>query len=386
MATFFFALVGGLIGLVAGFFAGAFAGMAIAAATNMSTFEGASGYFAVFLCGPIGALIGLVAGVWLTLRLRGVRTGIVTVASYSAASLVTLIAGAAAIIFLMLTFDTTLNRGSAQPQALFEIRLPPGTKLDEHRRGIEIELNTDRNSASAFLGTHWYNDGNRPVVTGGVDLAFRTTSRIIVLKIKGEPDRLFRLNLAGKPGHSDDFGPWQRIDWVADAGDQPPRKGTPTDQYEMRYRVRDPNVEYSRPIIEFELDLPAATPLPSELKTIKVVTEEGQNSMDGAIGTASLQKDGDRVTISGTVQLAGATHSLLAIGLPDQPARLFDITIPAHAWITDTIRDAIAWRRSEAPPAHFGPWQNVSSVREPGLKHARPAKPDEEAKLRYALR
>ena len=63
MATFLIALVCGGIGLVAGFFAGAFVGAGIAVATHMSTFEGAAGYFAVFVCGPIGALIGLVVGV-----------------------------------------------------------------------------------------------------------------------------------------------------------------------------------------------------------------------------------------------------------------------------------------------------------------------------------
>jgi hypothetical protein len=45
------------------------------------------------------------------------------------------------------------------------------------------------------------------VISGGVELAFRTSRRILVLKIEGEPDRLFMLKLPGKPGHSDDFGP-----------------------------------------------------------------------------------------------------------------------------------------------------------------------------------
>lgn len=67
MATFVMTLVGGVVGLVAGFCAGALAGMGIAAVTRMANFEGTAGYFAVFLCGPIGAVLGLVAGVWLTL-------------------------------------------------------------------------------------------------------------------------------------------------------------------------------------------------------------------------------------------------------------------------------------------------------------------------------
>ena len=52
MATFLVAFLGGVVGLAAGALAGAFAGTFIAAATRMSTFEGAAGYFAVFVCAP----------------------------------------------------------------------------------------------------------------------------------------------------------------------------------------------------------------------------------------------------------------------------------------------------------------------------------------------
>src|SRR5262245_44318570 len=157
MATFFVALVGGIIGLAGGFVAGLLAGMAIAAVTNMSTFEGAAGYFAVFFCGPIGALAGLVLGVWLALLTRG-RKSIGAVVTYSVSSLATIVAGSAAVIALMLFFDTTLNRGASKPQALFEIRLPPGKKLDDSRKGIEVELNTERNTASAYFDKEWHSD------------------------------------------------------------------------------------------------------------------------------------------------------------------------------------------------------------------------------------
>jgi hypothetical protein len=238
--------------------------------------------FAV-LIGLVGALLGLVLGVWLALRVRGANRSFAAVAVYSGASLGTIIAVSAAIIMLMLFFDSTLNRGSAKPQALFEIRMPPGTKLAADRSDVEIELNTDRNSDYAYKSKEEYqfNHGDRPVISGGVDLAFRSSSRIIVLKRNGEPDLLFKLNLSGKPGHSDAFGPWQPIDWVAEAGAQQPRKATPADKYEIRYRVRDPNVEFSRPILKFELSLPATTPLPDDVKSIAVKALEGNNDMDG---------------------------------------------------------------------------------------------------------
>src|SRR5262245_59772308 len=189
MATYLVALLGGIVGLVAGAVAGALAGSLVAALVHMSTFEGAAGYFVVFVCAPIGALIGLVLGVWLALRVRGRSRGFAAVVVYSGLSLATVVAGAAAVIALVLAFDETLNRNAAKPQALLQIRLPPGTRLPADRHGIEVELDTERTAASAFFHKEWHDDGDRPVISGGVELAFRTTQRILVLKIEGEPDR-----------------------------------------------------------------------------------------------------------------------------------------------------------------------------------------------------
>ena len=384
MKSFFVALIGAIIGLIAGFVAGAFAGAGIAAATHMSSFEGASGYFAVFFCGPIGGLIGLVLGVWIALRLRGVRAGIGGVAVYSGATIATLFAISGAVIWLMLTFDSTLNRNSAPKQALFEIRLPPGIQLDPNRRGIEVELNTERSSPVAFLRDDWRTDGDRPVITGGVDLAFRASSRIIVLKMIGQPDRLFFLKLAGNPSHSDSFGPWQPIDWIAEKDAASPRKATSADQYEIRYRVRDPNTEFSRPIIAFELVLPSSMALPDDLKAIKVRAIEGDNDMDGAIDPDKTIREGDRITLGGTVQLAGETHSLIEVAVPGAPARMFEVRLPAFTWITETIRYATTSPGDDKPA--FSPWQSAAFVRQAGRKEPSPAEFDDDVKFRYTLR
>ena len=50
------------------------AAAAFATAAGMSNFEGAAGYFMVFVGGPAGALIGLGLGVWLVTR-RGAADG-----------------------------------------------------------------------------------------------------------------------------------------------------------------------------------------------------------------------------------------------------------------------------------------------------------------------
>src|SRR4029453_14313236 len=103
--------------------------MLIAAATRMSSFEGASGYFVV-ACGLVVALFGPFLGVWLAFRIAGKPAGIGAVAGYTGLTVGTLFAVAAGIIVMKLLFDDTLNRNAAPRQALFEIRLPPGSALD----------------------------------------------------------------------------------------------------------------------------------------------------------------------------------------------------------------------------------------------------------------
>ena len=39
----------------------------------------------------------------------------------------------------------------------------------------------------------------RPLIKGQVDLYFRTSRRLLVMRIPGEPDRLFTLRLAANP-------------------------------------------------------------------------------------------------------------------------------------------------------------------------------------------
>jgi hypothetical protein len=70
-----------------------------------------------------------------------------------------------------------------------------------------------------------------------VDLYFRTRHRIVVLRVKGEPDRLFLLKLATNPSGSAEFGDWQSVDHVAEGPDGALRQGTKEDGYEIRYRV-----------------------------------------------------------------------------------------------------------------------------------------------------
>ena len=59
-----------------------------------------------------------------------------------------------------------------------------------------MNLNTDKNTMPAVLTDTRSEDG-RPLIAGLVELYFRTRSRLIVLRVPGEPD--FMLKLAANP-------------------------------------------------------------------------------------------------------------------------------------------------------------------------------------------
>ncbi len=73
--TYLFALLAGAAGAVAGYLGAAAVGSVLATVFQMSSFEGASGYFVAFVAGPIGAIGGLVLGMYLVLRFHGGFSG-----------------------------------------------------------------------------------------------------------------------------------------------------------------------------------------------------------------------------------------------------------------------------------------------------------------------
>jgi hypothetical protein len=177
-----------------------------------------------------------VLGIWLVLRYGGGYWSLPALAGRGAL----VVAGVAAAVGLGLwaymLSDDLLVHNALSPQVKFELRLPANAALPDNLAGLSIDLNTDKNTMPAAL-TEAHKDDGRPLIAGTVDLYFRTSSRILVLRVDGEPDRLFMLKLARNPPASPDFGAWQRVDYVADGPQGEPRKAGAGDAYEIRYRV-----------------------------------------------------------------------------------------------------------------------------------------------------
>jgi hypothetical protein len=382
--TYLLALLAGIAGAVIGFLVAAFIGMGIAAAVRISNFEGAAGYFVVFVAGPIGLLIGLFLGMYLVLRFHGGFTGFGAIAGRSALLLVAIGALVASGVFIKYLSIDMLNPRGAKPQLLFHIRFPPGAPT----ANVRVELQTDRNSADALVSIENVAASERPQIHGSVALAYRAGQRLIVLRLPDQPDRVFRLNTPATPIHSDAFGDWERVNLVASPGAGPMVKPGPNDDYDIRYRVRNPQVEFSRPVIAFELSLPATTPLPDAHDKVSVAAHFADNGERGILRKDIWQRrDGNRVILSGTAQLAGERSSTIAVALPAGATWLFEVNLPpAPSPVWPWPLSLLAPESASPPSEEFGPWQPVDAIIDRPGAPQRPARPEDGAQVRYYAR
>ena len=155
-----------------------------------------SGILALLVIAPLGAIAGLVLGTTLATRLRGgENTGTLLRNSLKALAVVVALcvaAGTAYYVYAVTTATPWLNPNAATPLLVFEVRLPAGAALPNSARDIAIELQTDINRMPGEPRFNRFrSDGDRPVIAGDVELAFRTAHRQLEIKINGQPDRLY---------------------------------------------------------------------------------------------------------------------------------------------------------------------------------------------------
>ena len=205
-------VAGGVVGAVVGFIATLLilelAGFGNRADPIMS------GILALLVIAPLGAIAGLVLGTTLARRLRGgENNGGLLRNSLKALAVVVVLcvaAGTAYYVYAVTTATPWLNPNAATPLLVFEVRLPAGAALPNSARDITIELQTDLNTMPGELQPNQFRrDGDRPVIAGNVELAFRTAHRELGVKINGQPDRLYRIALSAKAPHASELGPWQ---------------------------------------------------------------------------------------------------------------------------------------------------------------------------------
>src|SRR6059058_5881080 len=233
VSAILFGILGGVIGIAAGLFLGFALGSALAAAFHVSTFEGEAGYFAVaiallvtFIVTPLSILLVLywrgVRNVWLFIGLVIVCVSIAAI-------------GASGFGIWYAEQPHVLNINGPTPLLEFEVKPPAGQSL-ESLTEVQPELDTDRNAMPGY----WHTDApaNSGVRAGYVELYFRTSKRLFVLKFPGGTDRIFQLHLPANPMRAKyrAWSEWQNPHFIAKAGEQPTRPSGGID-YQIRYKL-----------------------------------------------------------------------------------------------------------------------------------------------------
>jgi hypothetical protein len=232
--THLLALVAGVVGAAAGWAAAAAATIFIGGLLGVSDFEGGRGMLAVWGIGPLGGLVGLVAGIALVLRKRGGFSlgGI-------AWRLPLVIAGIAGLVAagLWWMYETRpiLNSNGPAPRLAFEVRLPPSLIAPD---AAKAELHTEKNRMPGLMSRDAPRaEDGRVVLTGEVELYYRSGWRLLEIKVPGQLDRIFKLNLPASPRRSTTMTGWQKADFVAEPGLSQPRRASADEAFEIRYRV-----------------------------------------------------------------------------------------------------------------------------------------------------
>jgi hypothetical protein len=231
--TILLGIAGGIVGLAVGVCLGFGLGAALASVFHISSFEGGAGYFAITIAFIVTVLVTPLA-IIVTLYCRGIR-GFLLFIGLIVVFLSIFAIAAAGLGIWYAAQPHVLNLNGPTPQLEFEVKPPEGQSV-ESLANVEPELDTDRNS---MPGT-WRTDvpENPAVRAGYVDLYFRTSGRLFVLKFSGHDDRIFKLHLPGNPMTPKyrTWSQWQKPDFVAKANEQPTRFSGRND-YQIRYKV-----------------------------------------------------------------------------------------------------------------------------------------------------
>jgi hypothetical protein len=233
VSAFLFGILAGIIGIAGGLFLGFALGAALASAFHISSFEGGAGYFAV----SIALIVTLVVTpllIVLTLYWRGVRSiwlfiGLVMVCLSMAAI------GASGFGIWYAAQPHVLNLNGPTPLLEFEVK-PPDGQSAQSLTNVEAELDTDRNTMPGYWHTEPTENPN--VRAGYIELYFRTSKRLFVLKFPGNEDRIFQLHLPANPMKAKyrAWSDWQKPDFVAKGAEQP-RRFSGGNDFQIRYKV-----------------------------------------------------------------------------------------------------------------------------------------------------
>lgn len=216
---FVIGFLSGVLGLLAGWAGLAMLVIALAGADR----EGGTAMGAFFNIGPIGGLIGFVAGVWLFIKFGVARVpslpsaepaGIepapprTRVSPAFAAVVVLLAAGLSWWGWYELIRSPYLTHGFMTLELQF--RLPSGMALPPDAKDVHITVSEGQQGTDVTLGRAWHGtDGDRRVILAKASLSRKTSRRIVTLELPGVPEHTWQVSLPSDPDPTPGFSPWR---------------------------------------------------------------------------------------------------------------------------------------------------------------------------------
>jgi hypothetical protein len=206
---------------------------------HMSNFEGAVGYFVVWVCAPLGFIVGIVTAIIVARQTGGTGFADFAKAQGLALLVTAAIAGAVGgVLYLMADHPPKIQ---GQELVLeFEIRLPvgspmPDTKEQDAVRASLYASHRDYRAANVQVAEAMKRDG-RIVVPGSAFLYSQSAYRSLIVGMGpfGSTAQMFDLPLPARPRiENEEWTDWKRPERSND-GSPLPVNGL----FEVRYRVQ----------------------------------------------------------------------------------------------------------------------------------------------------
>jgi MFS family permease len=216
---FILGILSGLLGALAGWFGLAFLVISLAGPDR----DGGIAMGAFFNIGPIGGLVGFVAGIWLFTKIGFVRESPPSPdADKSDAAarqqtrisrpFVTVVLVIAAILAWWAWYELIrspyLTHGFMTLNLQF--RLPPGMSLPPSSEDVQIAVAEGDAQAMVMLGQSWHgHDGDRPVILATASLMRKASQRVVSLSLPGIPEQNWRLDLSYDPDPTPGYSDWR---------------------------------------------------------------------------------------------------------------------------------------------------------------------------------
>jgi hypothetical protein len=217
---FILGFLSGVIGLLAGWFGLAVLVIAVSGLDR----DGGTAMGAFFNIGPIGGLLGFVAGVALFIKLGLVSQGTSSpgaersdvapvptrtrVSPIFAVAVLAITGGLGWWAWYELIRSPYLTHGYMVLELQF--RLPFGMALPSDVKDVRIAVEEGKQNVEVMLGRAWHGtDGDHRVILARATLSRKTRRRVVTLEFPGVPEQIWQLDLPNDPDPMPDFSPWR---------------------------------------------------------------------------------------------------------------------------------------------------------------------------------